>query len=153
VLEQIESGTPYGAVGTIHTQPYVDHPGYLQPTDTVSYYFTDRDAFRTAAMIRTDVALNYAHRLPGSRRGEIFATFHVLNLFNQFQLFNLSGSAINTTVLTEAGDPSRFEPFNPFTTAPVQGTHGDYGGRFGEAIAADAYTVPRTLRFSVGVRF
>ena len=153
VLEQIESGTPYGAVGTIHTQPYVDNPGYLQPTDTVNYYFTDRAAFRTAAMIRTDVALNYAHRLPGSRRGEIFATFHVLNLFNQFQLFNLSGSAINTTVLTEADDPARFEAFNPFTTTPVQGTHWDYGNQFGEAIAAEAFTLPRTIRFSVGVRF
>ena len=153
ILEQIQSGTPYGAVGTIHTQPYVDNPGYEQPSDTVNYFFTGRDAFRTETMIRTDLALNYAHRLPGSRRGEIFANFHVLNLFNQFQLFDLSGSAINTTVLTEADDAARFQPFNPFTTTPVQGTHWDYGDRFGEAIAADAYTVPRTFRFSVGVRF
>ncbi len=100
ILEQIQSGTPYGAVGTIHTQLYVDNPGYEQPSDTVNYFFTDRDAFRTATMIRT-----------------------------------------------------RFQPFNPFTTTPVQGTHWDYGDRFGEAIAADAYTVPRTFRFSVGVRF
>ena len=42
-------------------------------------------------MIRTDISLNYAHRLPGTRRGEIFANFHVLNLFNQFQLFDVSG--------------------------------------------------------------
>jgi outer membrane receptor protein involved in Fe transport len=153
ILEQIESGSPYGAVGTIDTQPFVNNPGYEQTPATVNYFFTARDAFRTETMIRTDIALNYTHRLPGARRGELFANFHVLNVFNQFQLFDISGTAINTTVLTEADDSARFQLFNPFTTTPVQGTHWDYGEKFGQAIAADAYTVPRTFRFSVGVRF
>jgi hypothetical protein len=152
VLEQIESGTPYGAVGTIHTQGYVTDPGYVQPPDTVNYFFTARDAFRTETMVRTDFSLNYTHRLPGAKRGDLFANFHVLNLFNQFAVFDLSGGGINTTVQTQA-DTARFQSFNPFTTTPVKGTNWDYGDRFGQAISADAYTLPRTFRFSVGVRF
>ena len=31
VLEQVESGSPYGAVGTIHTQPYVSGSGLPAP--------------------------------------------------------------------------------------------------------------------------
>jgi len=153
VLEQVQSGTPYGAVGTIHTQPFVADLGYLAPPTTVNYFFTARDAFHTETMIRTDLSVNYTHRLPGSGRGQFFANFHILNLFNQFALFDLSGNAINTSVLTEADNARRFQIFNPFTTTPVQGTHWDYGDQFGDAIAADAYTVPRTFRFSVGIRF
>lgn len=153
VLEQVESGSPYGAVGSVRTQPFVTDPGYVQPPDTLPYFFTERDAFRTETMVRTDIAINYAHRLPGARRGELFANFHVLNLFNQFHLFNIAGTAINTTVLTAADDADGFQTFNPFTQTPVQGTHWDYGEKFGQAIAKDAYTLPRTFRFSVGVRF
>ena len=118
----------------------------------MNYFFTPRDEFRTETMMRTDLSFNYTRPLGGSRR-EIFANFHVLNVFNQFQLFDISGTSINTTVLTEADDATRFQPFNPFTQTPVQGVHWDYGSQFGEAIAADAYTLPRTFRFSVGVRF
>jgi outer membrane receptor protein involved in Fe transport len=153
LLEQIQSGTPYGAVGAVQTQPFVPGPIYLEPPASVPYFFTARDAFRTDAMLRTDLSLNYAHRLPGAARGELFVNVHVLNLFNQFQVFDNSGNAINTTVLTVIDDPSRFQAFNPFTTTPVQGTHWDVGEQFGEPIAAGAYTLPRTFRFSVGVRF
>ena len=65
----------------------------------MTYYFADRDAFRTDNMYRTDLSVNYVHRLPGLTRGEIFAQVQVLNLFDQFQLFNLTGNGINTTVL------------------------------------------------------
>ena len=153
LLQQVQSGTPYGAVGTIRTQPFVTNPGYLEPPDTVNFFFTARDQFRTEAMRRTDLSVNYARRLPGAGRGELFVNAHVLNLFNQFQIFDNSGNAINTTVLTATDDAERFAPFNPFTTTPVQGTHWDYGEQFGQPIAADAYTLPRTFRFSVGVRF
>src|SRR6185295_7536389 len=43
VLEQINSGTPYGALGSVRTGDFVDNPGYVEPPDTVSYWFTDRD--------------------------------------------------------------------------------------------------------------
>ena len=108
--------------------------------------------FATGPMVRTDFSLNYTRHLPGAKRGDFFANFHVLNLFNQFAVFDLSGGGINTTVQTSA-DTAKFQPFNPFTTTPVQGTNWDYGDKFGKPISADAYTVPRTFRFSVGVRF
>ena len=54
---------------------------------------------------------------------------------------------------------TRFAAFNPFTQTPVQGSPGGagvnyaLGPNFGKAIAPQAYQLPRTFRFSVGVRF
>jgi hypothetical protein len=151
VLEQINSGTPYGALGSIRSGAFVNDPGYAEPPDTVSYWFTDRDAFRTDNMFRTDLSVNYGYRLGG--KTELFGQLQVLNLFNQFQLFNLGSNAINTTVLTAVDDPDRFQTFNPFTTRPIQGVHWDFDERFGEPTGAAAYTLPRTFQFAVGVRF
>jgi hypothetical protein len=151
VLEQINSGTPYGALGSIRTGAFVDDPGYAEPPDTVSYWFSGRDAFRTDDMFRTDLSINYDYRLPG--RATLFGQVQVVNLFNQFQLFNLGSNAINTTVLTAVDDPDRFVPFNPFTERPVQGVHWDYDERFGTPTGAAAYTLPRTFQFALGVRF
>jgi hypothetical protein len=153
-FEQAESGTPFGAVGSVRTGPFVTGaPDYITPPDTVNYFFAPRDAFRTEAMYRSDIALNYSHRLPGTRRGELFATFHLLNVFNQFQLFNNTNASINTTVLTAVDDPATFQTFNPFTETPVEGVHWAKGPLFGQPIGADAFTLPRTFRFSVGIRF
>ena len=104
-------------------------------------------------MFRTDLSVNYALRCRVGGRGELFAQFQILNLFNQFQLFNLSGNAINTTVLTADDDPDRF--------AAVQPVHRDAGAghalglrrRVRQADRRGAYTLPRTFRFSVGLRF
>jgi hypothetical protein len=153
LIEQIESGTPFGAIGAVSTTDFVENPGYQTPPETVSYFFTPRDEFRTDTMYRTDVSFNYSHALPGARRGEIFASFHLLNAFNQFQLFDLTGNAINTSVLTAFDDPDRFATFNPFTETPVRGVHWDTDENFGKAIGASAYTLPRTFRMSVGIRF
>ena len=43
--------------------------------------------------------------------------------------------------------------FNPFTTAPVQGVNWDLAPTFGTALNRMAYTSPRTLRVTFGVRF
>ena len=153
LLQQAESGTPYGAIGAIRTGAFVADPGYQTPPDTVNYFFTDRDAFHTDAMYRSDLAINYERGIPGAARARFFARFDVLNVFNQFQLFNIGTNAINTTVLTAFDDPDRFATFDPFTETPVQGVHWDYGDQFGEATGAAAYTVPRTFRFSLGFRF
>ena len=51
------------------------------------------------------------------------------------------------------GRPARFAAFNPFTTTPVQGTTWDFGPTFGQATSRFAYTTPRSLRLSFGVRF
>jgi hypothetical protein len=104
-------------------------------------------------MSRTDLSLNMSRRLPWAARGELFLQAQLLNTFNQFQLYDLSGNAINTTVLTAVDDPATYQAFNPFTEQPVRGVHWEYGEQFGEATGAGAYTLPRTFQFSVGFRF
>ena len=160
VLQQVESGTPYGAASDIFLfdqegNPYVDNPGYVNPPVTNVYYFTAPDEFRTDAMYRTDLSLNYQHQFGSAARGvAVFAQFHVLNLFNQFQAYNISGNDIDTTVLTAVNDTGLgLVPFNPFTETPVRGVNYELGENFGKPTDADAYTLPRTLRFSVGLKF
>jgi outer membrane receptor protein involved in Fe transport len=152
VLQTAESGTPYGAIGQVHSGDFVDNPGYNTPPDTVNYFFTPRDAFHTAAQFRTDLSINVSHKFARSSRGEIFFQAQVLNVFNQFQLFNLTGNAINTTVHTSVDDPS-LQPFNPFTDTPVEGVNWRKGDSFGQPVSAGAFTLPRTFFFSVGARF
>jgi hypothetical protein len=161
LVQVIESGTPYGAIGAVDSTPFVNNGplGYITPAGgTVNYYFTARDAFRTSGQKRTDLSINYTRRLPGARRGELFAQAQLLNIFNQFNAYNLSTNKLNTTVLTNVDDPT-LTAFNPFTTTPVQGTHWrfdentDGSSKFGNPTAADAYTLPRTFLMQVGVRF
>jgi hypothetical protein len=173
VLQHLDSGIPYGAVTTsgIDARPFVTNPGYLTPPagTATTYYYTDRDAFRTEKQIRTDFAANYAFRIPGAGGLELFGQLQVINLFNQFQLCACGGTTfgngssgnagginiqrLDTTTLTSVSTPARFTPFNPFTTAPVQGTNWDLGPNFGRAISRFAYTTPQSLRLSFGVRF
>ena len=152
VLQQVESGTPYGASGSVLVDPFVENPGYAVLPFTMGYYFTDRDAYRTEAMKRTDLSITLSRRIGTRSAPEVFAQFHVLNVFNQFDLFNISDGDINTTVLTAIDDPS-LEVFNPFAESPIEGVHWRKGSRFGEPVSRFAYTTPRTFRFSVGVRF
>jgi hypothetical protein len=160
LLQQAESGTPYGAFGSVDTTPFVSDPGYQTPPPSVTYFFTPRDEFRTEAMYRTDLSVNYTYAPRAFRGARLFAQFHVLNLFNNFQVFNILGDAIVTSVDTAFNKPEEFDTFNPFTETPVKGTHWDFapesledGGRFGKAIGAGAFTLPRTVRFNFGVRF
>jgi hypothetical protein len=175
LLQALESGVPYGAVNTngIDPRQYVTNPGnfYLTPpaSTTTTYFFGPRDEFHTEGQRRTDAAANYVYRLPGGSRLELFAQLQVLNVFNQFQLCACgstvfgTGSAANaggvnlqridTTVLTPGTTASRFASFNPFTTTPVRGVNWDYGPAFGTAVSRFAYTTPRTIRMSFGVRF
>ena len=160
VVEVLESGTPYGAVGAVDSTPFVTNPGYVTPAGgTVNYYFTARDAFRTSGQKRTDLSINYSHKLRGAHRGEIYAQGQVLNIFNQFNAYNLATNKINTTVLTNNDDPATYAPFNPFTQTPVQGVNWDFAKdtdgkvQFGNPTSAAAFTLPRTFLFQVGVRF
>jgi hypothetical protein len=154
LVQHVESGTPYGAIGTIDTTPYVANPGYIAPPEaTVPYFFTPRDEFRTDAMFRTDVSVNFTRRVGTGRRVEMFAQAQVLNLFDQSQLFNLTAGQINTTVLTAADGQPGLQPFNPFTETPVEGVHWVRGPLFGQPVTAGAYTLPREFRCSFGFRF
>ena len=145
--------TPYDASGSVDTRPFVTNPGYLTPPANVGYSFLPRDAFRTETLVRTDLALNYSHKLPGRSGHEVFVQAQLLNAFNQFQLIDVQGGNIDTSVLTRVTNGATYAVFNPFTTAAVQGTNWDYGPRFGQALAASAYTLQRTFNIAFGVRF
>jgi hypothetical protein len=175
VLQALESGVPYAAANTngVDTRQFVTNPNniYLTPpsSTTTTYFFGARDEFKTEGQVRTDFAGNYVFQVPGASRMQLFAQLQVLNVFNQFQLCACgstvfgTGSAANaggvnvqrldTTVLTPGTTASRFATFNPFTTTPVRGVNWDYGPLFGTAANRFAYTTPRTLRMSFGVRF
>ena len=168
-LQTLSSGVPYGGLGPIATQPYVTNPGYLTPPgntggSAVTYYFTARDAFHTQGERRTDFAANYVYHVKGVRNLQLFGALQVVNVFNQFQLCGCGGTVfqnggavtqtrINQTVLTASTNASQFTRFNPFTTPPVQGTNWNYGPTFGQALNRFAYTTPREVRLSFGIRF
>jgi outer membrane receptor protein involved in Fe transport len=171
-LQILESGVPYGAVNGsgVDPRPYVTNPGYLVPPPgtITTYYYTARDAFHTEGQLRTDFAANYVRRIPGAGRVELFGQLQVLNVFNQSQLCacgstifgtgsggNAGGvntQRIDTTVLTPV-TTSSLATFNPFTTTPVQGVNWNLGPDFGRAVSRFAYTTPRSMRLSFGVRF
>jgi Carboxypeptidase regulatory-like domain/TonB dependent receptor/TonB-dependent Receptor Plug Domain len=149
-LEAIDSGTPYGAVGTIDPRPYVPNPGYINPPASENYYFTGRDAFRTAATTHTDVAMTYAFKVAALRQTELFLRGTTINLFNQQGIAN--AGAIDQSILT-ASNSSGLQPFNPFEATPVLGVNWSYGPNFGRPLTRLAYQTPRTYAFSLGVRF
>ena len=158
-IEHMASGVPYGAVGVTDARPFVTNPGYITPQggSTVTYYYTARDAFRTAASYRTDLAVNYDFAVKtGTRKVDLFVQGQVLNVLNNEALcgcgatvFNNGGgvdfaSTIDASVLSSANAPTgvKLAAFNPFTTAPVQGTNWQLGPNFGTALNRFAYTSP-----------
>jgi hypothetical protein len=163
MLESIDTGTTYGAAGTVNPSSYVTNPGYVQVPTAVTYYFTARDAFRTETTYQTDLSLNMSKTIGPI---EIFIQPQVLNVFNAAHVILVDG-----TVLTNAsagGGNNKFAAFNPFTTTPVQRPNGDttvtnanwdYGPNFGKATSqtssgqAGSYQLPRTFRISAGIRF
>jgi outer membrane receptor for ferrienterochelin and colicin len=173
LLQTLTSGIPYGAGNMtnaaspsgIDPRPYVTNPGYQTPPpgSATAYFFVARDAFRAEGEKRTDFAVNYSHRLVGRLEG--FGQLQLLNLFNQFQLCgcggtsvfvnggNVNAQTINQVILTPVTNGTTYQAFNPFTTTPVKGVNWDLGPTFGQAQNRFAYTTPRTLRISFGVRF
>ena len=150
LLQNFDSGLPYGAVGAVDTRPYVTNPGYLSVPSSHTYYFTARDAFKTDDVWRTDLSLNLSFRPFGSV--EVFASPQVLNVFNQ-----QAQTGVTTTIET-AQSTTGYAAFNPFTTAPVQGARNtganwNYASTFGAPVSPASYQLPRTFRFSVGLRF
>ncbi|MEW5876874.1 MAG: carboxypeptidase regulatory-like domain-containing protein [Acidobacteriota bacterium] len=165
-LQTYMSGTPYGAVGTISlinrnpgggNAPYVTNPGYRNPPTTQTYYFTNRDAYRTPDITSTDIAFNYSFftDLFGSRL-ELFVQPEVRNVFN-----HKDPIAVDTTVYTRVTQTG-FDTFNPFTETPREcpqgqsncaGYHWQKGPNFGKPTTAGSYQTPRTFLVSLGVRF
>ncbi|HZI66307.1 MAG TPA: carboxypeptidase regulatory-like domain-containing protein [Thermoanaerobaculia bacterium] len=152
VLETYASGRAYNALGTIDNRAFVDNPGYIDPPAAVNYYFGGgRGAFRFEDMTRTDLALNVNLKIWKSL--EVFLQPELLNVFNEDALTGgRIGIDSNTVVNTRASAGAAFQNFDP-RTEPVEGTHYAYAATFGNAIGRDAYQLPRTFRFSVGLRF
>jgi hypothetical protein len=146
VLQRFDSGSPYSAFGTIPTSHYAPTGlGYFGAPTFVTYFFSDRGAFRWDDLHSTDVALNY------------YLPIRNVNLFIQGELINaLNNDAVigggNTTVLTSRQDSS-LQRFNPFTETPVEGVHYRLHANFGQPVAHTNYQLPRTYRFSAGLRF
>ncbi len=145
-----DSGTPYGAVGQVNTNPYVADVGYETPPSSVNYYFTARDEYRLPNVNRTDLALNYSYNIGPV---ELFVQPQVINVFN-----NQSYTAVNTTVETRVNRPANYAAFNPFTTTPTQGARNtganwNTGASFGRPTSSASYQAPRLFRIGFGVRF
>lgn len=167
LLQNYFSGLPYGAVGNVDTRPYVTNPGYVTPPNTVTYYFTPRDAFRTDDVTQTDLSLNYSFRFPVAGRDiEFFVQPEVLNVLNEDGIASTDVTVFSTAIFDATNSTAtscngaRCQAFNPFTTQPVEGVHWakrapdarGFNG-FGTATAPGAYQAARTYRFSVGIRF
>jgi hypothetical protein len=150
LLQNFFSGTPYSASGTIDTVPYVGDPadlGYVGNPGAQLYFFSDRGAYRTENVSRTDVALNYSFFIPiGGSQLEVFVQPEVVNLFNETAVITP-----NDTILTARN--ADFETFDPFTETPVEGVHWAKGPSWGEAQSEGDFQQSRTFRFSVGLRF
>jgi hypothetical protein len=158
-LSTFESGVPYGAVATtgVNPQASIPNPGYLTPPSAVTYYLTPRDAFRTEGQRRTDFAANYVYTVPRAGRLQLLAQFQLINMFNQSQLcgcgqaVSQNGGAVRADRIDQT--VRILQPFDPFTTTPVEGVHWAKGPNFGTALNRLSYTSPRAVRFSFGVRF
>ena len=160
LVQQMASGSPYGALGQVNTRPFVTNPGYLSPPATVDYYFTARDQFHTQSQYRTDLSVNYSHHLHTvGPQPELFFHAELLNAFNKFQLCGCGASVFNNggisdlTTINQVISVTAANPFNPFIATPVEGVNWAKNAAFGTALNAFAYTSPRIFRFSVGVKF
>jgi hypothetical protein len=145
VLQSYDSGVPYDAVGFIDPSRYVQNPGYAEPPNNMTYYFTKPAAFRTDDITRTDLALTVTFRV--FRNVELFVRPDVLNLFNEKGV-----TSVDVSVLT-ARSSNAFLPFNPFTEKPLRGVHYELASSFGKPTSDADYQLPRTFRVSAGVRF
>ncbi len=148
LLEHYASGLPYGAVGAVDPRPYVTNPGYVRPPSAVTYYYTSRDAFRTDTITATDLSLNYSFAWKAFGTDlEVFVQPEILNVLNEHGVLNVGTGVLDATNTTGLAR------FNPFTSTPVEGTNWQKSSTFGKPVLPNDYQLPRTYRFSVGIRF
>ena len=153
LIQGYDTGSPYGAVGTVRASNYVTNPGYQQRPTTSTYYFTARDAFRTDDIKQTNLSLTWTMRLFNSL--ELFVQPQVLNVTN-----NQGSIAVNQTIQT-ANTTTGYLHFNPFTTTPVLGDRNtttptanwNYGPSFGQVTSVAGWQQPRTFLVTCGLRF
>jgi outer membrane receptor protein involved in Fe transport len=157
VLQNFFSGQPYGASAAIPIQAFVPNPGYENPPTTATYFFTDRDEFHSDDITSTDLALNYGFVFNAwGREVEVFVQPEVINVFNEDGVVDPHGLDGNEGILRagqRAPNGVLLQPFNPFTSTPVEGVNWAKAANFGTPLDQNDFQQPRTFRFSVGFRF
>lgn len=166
VMQNYTSGRPYGLSGSISIRPYVAADviaKYKTSPTSVTYWFTDRDKYRTPATSPTDLSATYTYAFDAiGKEFQLFLTPFVTNVFNQQKVVSP-----DTTIYTSRNSGRGLSAFNPFTTAPVECTQKNAAGtvctqaganwmkgpNFGKATAPAHYQTPRTFGVSLGVRF
>jgi hypothetical protein len=182
-LERFDSGTPYSAAGNIYvasgsgsrcTASLLAGTGFnpcpsnattqytnISGSSFDTYYFGPRGQFRTDSLKATDLSINYS--LPVSK-AQLYFEGQVLNTFNAQAAINVNSTvrtALNSSCIqtTGAGIGKRCYAFNPFTDTPVEGVNWVKGPSFGKAVNPTSFAtggdfqLPRTYRFSFGVKF
>ena len=144
-MQRYDSGLSYDHNMSIDSRPYVTNPGYITPPSTVTYYVSDRGAYRFNGTWRTDMSVSWNHKIVG--RTEVFARFVMNNVFN-----NQRVDSFNTTIISRTGD-STLAAFNPFTEKPLEGVNWKKGPSYGQPTSPSSYQSPRDFNVSVGFRF
>jgi len=162
LVQTVDTGTPYGAVGSAAVYPFVTDPGYAEAPNTNTYYFTPRDAYRTDTIYRTDLSLNLSANLGPV---EIFVMPQVYNVFNSDGIQTVNTSVNSGTRATPNASTGLIR-FNPFTTAPIEcpqgataaacqaaGANWQKGANFGRPTSATHYQIPMRYFVTMGIRF
>jgi hypothetical protein len=150
LVQRLDSALPFDANQIIDTRPYVTNPGYITPPSSVTYYFSGRNGLRFDNIWTTDLSLYWSKKAPKMEKAETFFRGIVSNIFN-----NSGQLGGDSTVLTAAspGTAVGLQPFNPFTTTPVEGVNYLKSSSFGKPSGTTDYQTPRTFNFSIGIRF
>lgn len=165
LLERYHSALDYSASGTIDvrkgttTGPAngVTNPGYATVPSSVTYFFSDRGAYRLDNIKSTDLGVNWY--APAFRGVRAFVEADLINIFDEQGLED--PDFIDKTVLTrrnttclQTGTTTRCLAFNPLAgEVPQEGVHWQKGPNFGKPTSENAYQQARTYRVSVGLRF
>jgi hypothetical protein len=147
LVQRVESGIPWSAIGNINPSAYVVNPGYARPPTSVQYYFSARGAYHTDTVTATDLSATWTWKVAGTKRMQVYCRGALMNVFNQAAVQRMS-----RTVLTRI-DNTTYAAFNPFTETPVRGVHYEYGTDFGKPTSPNDYQAPREFTLALGVRF
>jgi len=178
-IQRYDSGVPYSASAAVPAVSSVANPPkYVSAPTTVTYFFSDRGAFRTAATRATDLSATFS--FPALRGVELYVEGYVFNAFNNHEVVNATSGAstvIDQTVRTSrsstflAVDPTgktvrALAVINPFTGVPKEcpqgntaqqcfdmGANYQLGPNFGNPTSKSAYQTPRSYSMALGLRF
>ncbi|MEO8381569.1 MAG: TonB-dependent receptor [Acidobacteriota bacterium] len=149
LLQTFDSGQAYSITAPINVTRYAEAPANLGYNSVPNgrYYLSGRGALRTDDVTSTNVTLRYTLRVFGT---DLFAHADLLNVFDEDNIADPQrlGSGVST-----AANSATLQPFNPYTTTPVEGVHYQFASNFGQPLNNLAYQTPRTYRVSLGVRF